>query len=175
MKVLFVLPLAMLSACATIINGTSQSVTVSTTPPAATCTLDRMGVRIGAVAQTPGSVRLDKSKNDLSVTCSKPGYQTATVVREPSLSGWTAGNVVFGLVGVGIGAIVDASSGANYEYPADIRMDLATTAPAPLSPLALQEAPVEPEAEPRISPATARYRPQPVRAIGTAGKGTGLY
>lgn len=169
------LPLAMLSACATIINGTSQSVTVSTTPPAATCTLDRMGVRIGAVAQTPGSVRLDKSKNDLSVTCSKPGYQTATVVREPSLSGWTAGNVVFGLVGVGIGAVVDASSGANYEYPADIRMDLAASTPAPLPPLALQAAPVEPEAELRIIPAAARYRPQPIRAIGTAGKGTGLY
>ena len=175
MKALFALPLAMLSACATIVNGTSQSVTVSTTPPAATCTLDRVGARIGAVAQTPGSVRLDKSKNDLSVTCNKAGYQTATVVREPSLSGWTAGNIVFGLVGVGIGAVVDASSGANYEYPADIRLDMVADVPAPLPPIALQAAPAEFDAEPRVTPAAARYRPQQTRAAVAAIKGPGLY
>ncbi len=162
----------MLSACATIVNGTSQSVTVSTTPPAATCTLDRVGARIGAVAQTPGSVRLDKSKNNLSVTCSKPGYQTATVVREPSFSSWTLGNLVAGGV---IGAVVDASSGANYEYPGDIRLDLVANATAPLPPLALQAAPAESDSEPRVIPAAARYRPQQIRAAVAAIKGPGLY
>lgn len=172
MKVLFVLPLAMLSACATIVNGSSQTVTVSTMPTAATCTLDRMGARIGAISQTPGSVRLDKSKNDLSVTCSKPGFQTATVTRAPSFGGATFGNIIAGGV---IGVVVDAASGANYSYPEDIRLDLAASAPAPLPPLALQAVPVEPEAGPLVIPAAARYRSQPVRAIGTAGKGTGLY
>ncbi len=162
----------MLSACATIVNGTSQSVTVSTTPPAATCTLDRVGARIGAVAQTPGSVRLDKSKNDLSVTCNKPGYQTATVVRGPSFNGWTFGNIVAGGV---IGAVVDASSGANYEYPSDIRLDLVADAPAPLPPIAQQAAPTDFQAEPRVTPAAARYRPQPIRAAVAAIKGPGLY
>ena len=172
MKALFVLPLAMLSACATIVNGTSQSVTVSTTPPAATCTLDRVGARIGAVAQTPGSVRLDKSKNDLSVTCSKSGYQTATVVRGPSFSGWTFGNLVVGGV---VGAVIDASSGANYEYPGDIRLDLVANASAPLPPIALQAAPIQPEAEPRVTPVAARYRLQQSRAAVSAIKGPGLY
>ena len=124
-----------LPACATIVNGSSQTVTVTTTPPAATCTLDRMGARLGAIAQTPGSVRLDKSKNDLSVVCSKPGYQTATVTHSPSFGGATFGNILAGGV---IGVVVDAASGANYEYPADIRLNLAADGPVGLPPIALQ-------------------------------------
>lgn len=134
-KAAFLLPITLLSACATIVNGSSQTVTVSTTPPAATCTVDRVGTRIGAISQTPGSLRLDKSKNDLSVTCSKPGFQTATVTKAPSFGAATFGNIIAGGV---IGVVVDAASGANYEYPADIRLDLATEAPAVLPPLALQ-------------------------------------
>jgi len=111
-------PLALLGACATLVNGTSQTVTVSTTPPAASCTLDRMGARVGAISATPGSVHLDKSKNDLSVTCSKEGFQTASVAHASSFSGATFGNIIAGGV---IGVIVDAASGANYSYPADIR------------------------------------------------------
>ena len=77
LKTIFALPLAMLSACATLVNGSSQNVTVSTNPPGASCTLDRVGARIGAIPATPGSVRLDKSKNDLSVTCAKGGQPDA--------------------------------------------------------------------------------------------------
>ena len=126
---------ALLPACATIVNGSSQTVTVTTTPPAATCTLDRMGTRLGAIAQTPGSVRLDKSKNDLTVACSKPGYQTATVTHSPSFGGATFGNILAGGV---IGVVVDAASGANYEYPGDIRLSLAADGPVGLPPIALQ-------------------------------------
>jgi len=135
LKAAFLLPITLLSACATIVNGSSQTVTVSTTPPGATCTVDRVGARIGVVAQTPGSVRLDKSKNDLSVTCSKPGFQTATVTKAPSFGGATFGNIIAGGV---IGVVADAASGANYEYPGDIRLEMAAEAPAALPPLALQ-------------------------------------
>ena len=142
LKAAFILPITLLSACATIVNGSSQTVTVSTTPPAATCTVDRVGARIGAVAQTPGSVRLDKSKNDLSVTCSKPGFQTATVTKPPSFSGATFGNIIAGGV---IGVVVDAASGANYEYPSDIRLELAAETPPALPPLALQSPTLAPD------------------------------
>lgn len=141
-KAAFILPITLLSACATIVNGSSQTVTLSTTPPAATCTVDRVGARIGAVALTPGSVRLDKSKNDLSVTCSKPGFQTATVTKAPSFGGATFGNILLGGV---VGVVVDAASGANYEYPADIRLELAAEAPPALPPLALQPPAIAPD------------------------------
>lgn len=169
-KAAFLLPITLLSACATIVNGSSQTVTVSTTPPGATCTVDRVGARIGAVAQTPGSVRLDKSKNDLSVTCSKPGFQTATVTKAPSFGGATFGNIIAGGV---IGVVVDAASGANYEYPGDIRLEMAAEAPAALPPLALQvpvAAPDTVEAADAVSARSmrrpgARVRPIAARSI----------
>ena len=155
LKLALVSPLVLLSACATVMSGTSQTVTVSTNPPAATCTLDRVGQRVGAVPLTPGSVRLDKSKNDLSVTCSKEGYQTASVTRASSFNGATFGNIIAGGV---IGVIVDASSGANFNYPSDIRLDLAAnsppTLPPTLSPLASQVPAADVQSPIRLRPAT---------------------
>lgn len=154
LRAAFLLPIVFLSACATIVNGSSQTVTVSTAPPGATCTVDRMGTRIGAIAQTPGSLRLDKSKNDLSVTCSKPGFQAATVTRAPSFGGATFGNIIAGGV---VGVVVDAASGANYEYPGDIRLDLAAEAAPALPPIALQAPVLAPEAEEAANAAPASF------------------
>lgn len=154
LKALIVMPLALLSACATIVNGSSQTVTVSTTPASATCSLDRMGQRIAAIAATPASVRIDKSKNDLSVTCGKEGYQRATVVHSPSFSGATFGNLIAGGV---IGVVVDASSGANYSYPTDIRLELAEKPAEALPPLSLNA----PGSVPRAMPVAARSSVQP--------------
>ena len=125
------------AGCATIFEGTSQSVQVSTTPPGARCFVDREGARLGEVGSTPGSIRLDKSKNDIVVTCSKEGYQTATIAQSPSFSGTTFGNII---VGGGIGAIADAASGANYQYPTQVLLTLAANAPA--APAAVPVTPV---------------------------------
>jgi hypothetical protein len=158
LKTALLIPLAFLSACATIVNGGSQTVTVSTTPPGATCTVDRMGARIGAIPQTPGSLRLDKSKNDLSVTCNKPGFQTAAVTHSSSFGAMTAGNVLGGLVIGPIGFIVDAASGANYEYPSDIRLDLAADAASGSPPFALQQPSFDRGARYASDPVTAPAR-----------------
>lgn len=113
---------AMLPGCATIMEGTSQSVSVATEPAGANCTIDRAGTRIGQVNPTPGSVHLDKSKNDLSITCAHEGYQTATVVESPKFQATTFGNIIVGGV---VGAVVDAASGANFAYPAQITIPMA--------------------------------------------------
>lgn len=163
------LPLALLSACATLVNGTSQTVTVSTTPPGASCTLDRMGTRIGAVSVTPGSVRIDKSKNDLAVTCTKDGFQTATVAHAPSFGGATFGNIIAGGV---IGVVVDAASGANYSYPDDIRVEMAAS--APISPPMAQQAPSSmPGTAIHLTPVAARsdFTPALAQPIGVNGAG----
>jgi len=157
LKNILVLPLVLFSACATLVNGTSQTVTVSTTPPGASCTLDRMGTRVGAVSTTPGSIRLDKSKNDLSVTCTKEGFQTATVAHAPSFGAATFGNIIAGGV---IGVVVDAASGANYTYPDDIRIEMAATAPT-LPPMAQQVPSSMPGTAIRLLPAAARSDAQP--------------
>ncbi len=130
------LSIVALPGCATMMEGTGQSVSVATTPAGATCEMDRAGTKLGMVNPTPGSLRIDKSKNDLDVTCSKPGYQQARTSTSPKFVGTTFGNIVFGGL---IGVAVDAATGANYEYPSEIKVELAPAPPAtaigPVSPL----------------------------------------
>jgi hypothetical protein len=125
MRILPALALVLvLPGCATIMEGTSQSVAVSTNPAGAACGVDREGGHLGAILSTPGSVRVDKSKDDLTVSCSKTGYQTASVSESPKFVGTTFGNIVIGGL---VGAAVDAATGANYEYPTEVHLDLAPT------------------------------------------------
>jgi hypothetical protein len=119
---------ALLPACATVVDGTGDTVTLSTTPAGATCTVDRSGERVGAVAATPGSLRLSKSRHDLNITCTKEGYQPSTTTASSRFTGATFGNV---LVGGVVGVVVDAASGANNRYPPDVRLDLAENPAAP--------------------------------------------
>ena len=67
-----------LSACASIIEGTTQQIVVNTNPPGADCGLYREeGVRIAAIQKTPGKALIEKTKNDIWIVCVKPGYQQA--------------------------------------------------------------------------------------------------
>lgn len=108
-------------------EGTAQSVSVVTTPPGANCEVDRAGEKLGVVNPTPGSLHIDKSKNDLAVKCSEPGYQQATMSTSPTFVGTTFGNIIFGGVP---GAVVDAATGADYAYPKEIDVNLAPVVPA---------------------------------------------
>jgi hypothetical protein len=108
-----VLPLlVMLSGCATIIKGTTQSVSLKT-PPADGAQCELKNSEGTWFITTPGSVTVHKTKNDLTVTCMKSGYQDAMAIIPSKFNGVTAGNI---LVGGLIGITVDAASGANYGY-----------------------------------------------------------
>ena len=135
MKLVGLTAMLALGGCATVFEGTGQSVAVATNPSGASCTVSREGVQLGLVNPTPGSIRVEKSKNDLTVACMKPGHQATTVSYSPKFNGTTFGNII---LGGGIGAIVDASTGANYDYPNEITIDLPTEAlaaePPPAAP-----------------------------------------
>ena len=132
------LALLMLPGCATIFEGTSQSVAISTDPAGANCTVDRHGVRIGQVNPTPGSLHLDKSKDDLAIHCEHAGYQPADLSESSRFQGTTFGNIVAGGL---VGVVVDAASGANFQYPADVHLTLAPSAlpPESTTPLASRQ------------------------------------
>jgi membrane-associated protease RseP (regulator of RpoE activity) len=115
-----------LTGCATIMEGTGQSVTISTDPAGAACTVDRGGTRVGQVNPTPGSLRLDKSKDDLQVACTKDGFQTSTVSRSSKFVGTTFGNIIIGGL---TGVLIDAVTGANFTYPSEIKVSLAAGGP----------------------------------------------
>ncbi len=120
-----------LAGCATIIKGTTQSVSIDTPPvEGAHCTL--VNSEGTWYITSPGSVVVHKTKNDLAVTCTKEGYQDAQIVIPSHFNGATAGNIIAGgLIGVGI----DAASGANYDYaPATSVPMTAVGAAAPAAP-----------------------------------------
>lgn len=116
--------LAVLS-CAAITTGTTQSVTVNTDPPGATCTLERDGSQIAIAAPTPQALIIEKSKNDISVICEKPGHQKSASSLSSDLHGMTMANALMGLVLGPIGIGIDAASGAMHNYPPLVNIVLA--------------------------------------------------
>jgi len=115
-----------LAACASVTSGTSQTLRLDTVPAGADCALTRMGMFVGRVNPTPGTVTVHREKDDITVTCTRDGYQTGTFINKAGFEGATLGNVILGgLVGIAI----DAASGANNKYDADMRITLAANAP----------------------------------------------
>jgi hypothetical protein len=126
---LFLLPLG---GCASIVEGTTETVAV-TTPPAegAKCVLKSSEGTY--YVMTPGNALVHKTKNDLNVECDKDGFQHASLKVPAKFGAATLGNVLAGgIIGVG----VDAATGANYSYPnaISVPMTAATDAPAPAAP-----------------------------------------
>jgi hypothetical protein len=125
-----------LSGCATIVEGTTQSVSVNSTPvDGAKCTL--VNSQGTWYVTTPGSTTVHKTKTDLDVTCEKPGYQSGHSVAVSHFGATTAANVIAGgLIGVG----VDAASGANYHYDSPIMVPLGAQSADAQSPAATPSA-----------------------------------
>ena len=130
------LSLAGLTSCASIVDGTNQSLSVSTTGnggamlPGARCALQN-GKGTWYVV-TPGSVTVHRAYSALNVSCTVAGYQTAGQTVESSTKAMYAGNVLFGGV-IGLGT--DAVTGAAYDYPQTITVPMQPV-PPPASPVA---------------------------------------
>ncbi len=121
-RLMALLSIALLPACATVTSGTSQNVAVESIPAGAACTISRQGAVLGTVAATPGSLEVSKSRQDLIVACTHPDHQPAsrTVVAEGQAM--VAGNI---LIGGGIGLAIDAATGAMNRYPGTVSLTLA--------------------------------------------------
>jgi len=102
--------LSALSGCATIVNGTTEKIQLSSTPDGAQATID------GAqTVTTPTTVELSRD-DEHTITFHKDGYQDDTEKLTSSTSGWIWGNLLAGGV---IGAVVDAESGAGKKLSSD--------------------------------------------------------
>lgn len=115
-----------LNGCSSIVNGTDQDVTINTNPPGASCILERKGVEIGRVPNTPGSVNITRTKEDITITCNKDGYQTATYIND---SGWESGSGAAGIaldvvLTLGISSAIDSASGADNQYESPVNLTL---------------------------------------------------
>lgn len=121
----------LVSGCATVINGSTQPVSVtSDTVVGASCELKNS--EGSWYVTTPGSAVISRTKNDLTVTCKKDGYPTVSLVVPSQFHAATFGNIIAGGV---VGVVVDASTGANYEYDTPIKVSF-SGAPTGASPAA---------------------------------------
>lgn len=73
---------------------------------------------------TPGSATVSRSYNELSVRCEKDGVDPGIQTVKSSTKGMAFGNVLFGGV---VGAGVDMATGAAYDYPALITVEMGET------------------------------------------------
>lgn len=110
-----------LSGCATITAESDQLIELSTTPPGANCVLSNSQGSY-TIATTPGSVIVPRMFEPLGVSCSLAGYAPVGTTLEAKTRGRAYGNILL----LGLPAIVDASTGAGYEYePARVNLTLA--------------------------------------------------
>lgn len=104
-----------LGGCATIINGTTQTIPVATEPPGAEVYVD------GTIkGHTPVNLQLNR-KESYQVRLALSGYPDRNLNMESKMGGGIGGNILFGGL---IGVAVDAGTGASrYFSPKAIDWD----------------------------------------------------
>jgi hypothetical protein len=113
-----------LSACAAILDGSDQIISVKarsglTYLTGTQCKLtNNKGIWY---VTAPDSVTVHRSYDDLNVKCEHDGYIANTGSAPSSTRGMAYGNIVFGGV---IGAAVDMGTGSAYDYPSPIIVEL---------------------------------------------------
>jgi len=110
-----------LTGCASVIEGESQDIVVNTVPQGANCIFLRNGISLGDISLTPGTVHMEKTKDDISIKCDKAGYQETTYLNK---SGYPEYNWAYILVGGPIGWGFDSATGADNQYTSPVTIDL---------------------------------------------------
>ena len=107
-------------ACATIMHGSSQEISINSQPTGAKVTVDSQ-----PAGNTPVVTHL-KRKRTHTVAITMDGYQPFELATTRSTSGWVWGNIVFGGL---IGLAVDAITGGLYNVkPDQVQAQLSKTA-----------------------------------------------
>lgn len=104
------------TACATIMHGSNQKIQFNSTPSQAQVMID--GNNVGV---TPMVTTLKRGDSH-TVRITAPGFQPYEMKLEKKVSGWIAGNLVFGGIP---GVIVDAVTGSMYKLsPSEVNATL---------------------------------------------------
>ncbi len=110
---------ALLSGCASLVNGKYQDIKVSSNPSNATITVEPGDHK---ALKTPATLSLERKQGPYMLTIAMPGYKESKIYLKASTSGWVWGNVLIGGI---IGMIVDHSTGAaNVLEPAEVKANL---------------------------------------------------
>jgi hypothetical protein len=116
-KLVLVCAVLNMTGCASMFTGTSSIVNVTSTPSGADCDIAGRGVH------TPGNVSLSKSGDDLIANCQKEGYLPGSTRVESSFNAVTLLDTFLGIPGA-LAYIIDFSTGAAFEYPEQVSINL---------------------------------------------------
>jgi hypothetical protein len=143
------------SGCATVVNGRTEPLGLSSNPAGAEVSIDNGSMKV----MTPTSVELKRDENHTFVF-HKDGYQDTSATVTSGTSGWVWGNLLAGGI---IGGVVDFATGAAYKFSDDTLTVNMTPlpqvasapkpAPAPAPPTAPVPVASQPNPEPRPVPA----------------------
>jgi hypothetical protein len=121
---LLTLALGFLPGCASIVSGHNQSLSVETRLkgfPVAGANCKLSNDKGTWFVTTPGSTLVRRSMEDIAVRCEKESTQPGIASVKSSTKGMAFGNILFGGV---IGAGVDVASGAAFDYPPLITVEM---------------------------------------------------
>lgn len=103
-KILIAIPLLLVASCATIVNGKSSEVVVTSVPPGLSFTTNS-----GLQGTTPATVSLPNGDEVIFSWVTPEGVE-GTTVSKTRMSAWVIGNVVFGgLIGIVIDLVADGA------------------------------------------------------------------
>lgn len=109
-----------LQGCASITQGTSQTILFNLEPREATCVATRDGDgQLGSITVSNNSLSVSKDKDDIVVTCRAPGHKQASV----RLTSSTQAAGVVGGIFLDLG-VVDMMTGAMWKYPESTNISL---------------------------------------------------
>lgn len=121
---------ALISSCAAMMSGTSQTIYVQAVDktsqqriPGASCVVKDSKNTTYVVQGNPGSVFMNRGQGVLQTSCSAPGYIQNAVGTGSTFNAWTIGNIIFPL-----GVVVDVVTGAAEKYPDHITVLMAKVA-----------------------------------------------
>ena len=120
-KTILILPLtilivALFMSCASIIHGTKQDISITSSPEAADVTVKTAGGVVAFTGQTPATAKLAR-KNEYDVFINLAGYQESTVHINKEFDSIYLGNILCGGI---IGLIIDAANGAMYNLAPEV-------------------------------------------------------
>ena len=113
----FLLVALSVTGCASITTGNSQVISVETRDKGqmvsgAMCTMTNP--KGTYYITSPGTVTIRRAYDDLNVKCEKEGLQPGLLTVKSTTKAMAFGNILFGGI---IGGAIDAGSGAAYDYP----------------------------------------------------------
>jgi hypothetical protein len=119
MRILLATLVISLAGCASITDGTTQTLIFRTDPLETKCKLSRDGVELGSVSGKLNTINVHKGAKDIVVSCEAEGYDSKTLRLVSSTQ--TAG--VVGGVFLDLG-ITDMLTGAMWKYNGDVNVVL---------------------------------------------------